>query len=191
MRWLAIVLAAALPASAFSCSAPNAAAPDGEIVSPRAAPPASTSSSTPQDARAAAARPDDASFAPIEKTDAEWRRELTPEQYAILREKGTEPPFTGLYVDSEEPGIYRCAGCGAPLFASDAKYHSGTGWPSFFRPIDPARIHTEVDTSHGMRRIEVSCARCGGHLGHVFDDGPPPTGLRYCIDSAALSLDRR
>lgn len=128
--------------------------------------------------------------AKVEKTDEEWRRELTPEQYAILREKGTERAFTGAYWDTKEPGVYRCAGCGAELFRSDAKYDSGTGWPSFFEPADASAVETEEDLSYGMRRIEVHCKACGGHLGHVFPDGPPPTGLRYCINSAALTLDR-
>jgi peptide-methionine (R)-S-oxide reductase len=125
----------------------------------------------------------------IDKTDAEWREELTPEQYEVLRRKGTERAFTGAYHDCKEPGLYRCAGCDAPLFRSGEKYDSGSGWPSFWEPVAKDAIAEERDTSHGMIRTEVQCAACGGHLGHVFPDGPPPTGLRYCINSAALRLD--
>ncbi|ACY48313.1 peptide-methionine (R)-S-oxide reductase MsrB [Rhodothermus marinus] len=125
----------------------------------------------------------------ITRTEEEWRRLLTPEQYRILREHGTEPAFTGAYWNHKEPGIYRCAGCGLPLFSSEAKYDSGTGWPSFYAPIDPTHVETSDDYSLGMHRIEVHCAACGGHLGHVFPDGPPPTGLRYCINSAALVFE--
>ena len=127
----------------------------------------------------------------IEKTDAEWRNELTPEEYRVLREKGTEAPFTGEYDHVFEPGTYHCAGCGTLLFESDAKYDSGCGWPAFSAPAGEDAVEEETDTTYGMVRTEVLCASCGGHLGHVFPDGPQPTGLRYCINSAALKLDER
>jgi len=125
----------------------------------------------------------------VQKTDEEWRRELTPEQYHVLREKGTERAWTGVLNGAKADGVYRCAGCGAELFVSDAKYESGSGWPSFYQPASGEAVETEADNSLFMRRTEVTCSACGGHLGHVFDDGPAPTGLRYCINSAALELD--
>lgn len=127
----------------------------------------------------------------VEKSEAEWRRELTPMQYAVLREKATERPFTGEYEHDHTPGTFVCAGCGQTLFESDAKFDSGCGWPSFYAPIGESAMTEIRDTSHGMIRTEVKCARCDAHLGHVFPDGPPPTGLRYCINSVCLNLEPR
>jgi peptide-methionine (R)-S-oxide reductase len=127
----------------------------------------------------------------IQKTDEEWRRELTPEQYHVLREKGTERPFTGKYADSHAAGMYLCAACGQELFSSETKFESGSGWPSFYEPAEKNAVEEHADSTYGMRRVEATCSRCGGHLGHVFPDGPNPTGLRYCINSASLKLDEK
>ncbi len=126
----------------------------------------------------------------VKKTDEEWRRELTPEQYHVMREKGTERPFTGEYEKSKETGMYVCAGCGNPLFDSGTKYESGSGWPSFYRPVSGESVRAEQDGSLFMKRTEVLCSRCDAHLGHVFDDGPQPTGERYCMNSVALKLEK-
>lgn len=126
----------------------------------------------------------------VEKTDSEWRQELSPEQYHILREQGTERPWTSEYLDVKSDGMFHCAGCGAALFSTDTKFESGSGWPSFYEPAVGEAVELHTDSSHGMIRTEVRCANCGGHLGHVFEDGPQPTGLRYCINGCALDYQQ-
>lgn len=126
----------------------------------------------------------------VTKSDDEWRRELTPEQYRVMREKGTERPFSGEYEHTKDAGTYVCASCGNPLFSSETKFDSGSGWPSFYRPMSEESVATKADNSHFMERTEVLCNRCGGHLGHVFDDGPEPTGQRFCMNSVALKLQK-
>lgn len=125
----------------------------------------------------------------VELTEEQWRERLSPEQYEVLRNKGTERAFTGAYWDAKDEGVYRCAACDTALFSSDTKYDSGTGWPSFYQPLSPDAVRFEEDRSHGMTRTEVVCGTCGGHLGHLFDDGPDPTGQRYCMNSTAMQLD--
>jgi methionine-R-sulfoxide reductase len=127
----------------------------------------------------------------VERTDEEWRERLTPDQYLVARGKGTERPFCGTLLDNKKKGLYRCVCCGLPLFSSEAKFDSGTGWPSFFQPVAPENVVTAEDRSYGMRRTEILCARCDCHLGHVFDDGPRPTGLRFCVNSESLTFEER
>jgi peptide-methionine (R)-S-oxide reductase len=124
----------------------------------------------------------------IKKSESEWQKELTPEQFQVMRKAGTEPAFTGKYYKTKDPGMYVCAGCGQPLFSSETKYESGSGWPSFYKPVEEGAVEEHSDVTHGMRRTEVRCARCEAHLGHVFPDGPRPTGMRYCMNSASLEL---
>src|SRR6478609_5715639 len=154
----------------------NSSSPSEKAVAPPVSPALAQSSSTNMSAK-------------ITKTDEEWRKQLTPEQYAVLRQKGTERAFTGKYWNTKDQGTYRCAACGEVLFVSDTKFDSGCGWPSFYAPANTNVVAEAKDDSHFMQRTEVLCAKCGGHLGHVFDDGPNPTGLRYCINSAAIDFE--
>lgn len=181
MKFLLVSLAL-ISAAAFLCACSKESPPSPRESAERPAPkPDAAASGTPAKETA----PD----APLPKSEDEWRAKLTPEQFHVLREKGTERAFTGKFWNNHEDGTYRCSGCAQPLFGADTKFDSGTGWPSFWKPLNDACVAEDRDTSHGMTRTEVHCSRCGGHLGHVFEDGPKPTGLRYCINSVSLEFE--
>ncbi len=163
----------------------------GLLVVPLVALAAGAGDKAPSEPKASGSAQAPAAEGKVNKTEAEWKKQLTPEQFHILREKGTERAFTGKYHDNKEAGVYHCAACGQALFASDHKFDSGTGWPSYWQPSTPGAVTLHEDKSWFMTRTEVVCSRCGGHLGHVFDDGPQPTGLRYCINSASLSFTKK
>ena len=177
MKYLCLSLLA-LSLFALACERSTATAADKPAAQP----------AKPSDAGSAKPATEEAPVAKIEKSDEEWKKILTTEQYDVLRRKGTEPRGTGAYVNNHEKGTYLCAACGLELFSSDTKFESGTGWPSFWQPIAKSHVTETTDRSYGMNRTEVTCARCGGHLGHVFDDGPKPTGLRYCMNSVSLKF---
>jgi peptide-methionine (R)-S-oxide reductase len=173
LKWFPLLILFVISNLAFSCNQTKAALDDKK------------------DKHSAFVNMQGDSIKPIVKSEAEWKAALSPQAFQVLRQQGTERAFTGEYWDNKEEGVYKCRGCQLPLFSSETKFKSGTGWPSFYTPIDKNNIAEEVDNSYGMRRVEVHCARCGGHQGHVFSDGPKPTGLRYCINSISLQFEKK